>query len=125
MRRKHSCPRIDAPRYCSRGRAVAGATIRSSVELIAVLIGSSERLARLRLSISLLDTPAFGRQNWIDLDIVTVVVIIVIPFVDVKLPTGATEELQDEARVGKLELPLIFERKLNLDALAVGDGCDS
>src|SRR5262245_25293715 len=51
MRRKHSCPRIDAPRYCSRGRSVV-ATVRSSAALSAVLIGSSERLARFKFNMA-------------------------------------------------------------------------
>src|SRR5262249_37943631 len=46
----HWCPTIDAPRY-GRGSSAAVAAARSMASLMAPLIGSSERVARLRLSI--------------------------------------------------------------------------
>src|SRR5262249_46577710 len=48
MRRAHSCPMIEAPRY-GRGSSATVAAARSTTSLMATLIGSIERLARLRL----------------------------------------------------------------------------
>src|SRR6516164_11132947 len=47
MRRRHSCPTCDAPRY-GRGSSAAAATARAIASLTAVLIGSIERLTRLK-----------------------------------------------------------------------------
>src|SRR5215510_12963710 len=51
MRRAHSCPTMDAPRY-GRGSSALVAAARSSASLMATLTGSSERFARLKLGIT-------------------------------------------------------------------------